>query len=67
MTYWHKEREEVRITDLVRTPENYWEYFVFVNFISPELGLKCSEAFEFEISDNKAIIILKGPKNQLCF
>lgn len=23
MTYWHKEREEIRTTDLVRTPEKY--------------------------------------------
>lgn len=62
MTYWHKEREEIRITDLVRTPENYWEYFVFANFILPELNHKCSEVFGFEISENKAIIRLQVVK-----
>lgn len=69
MTYWHNEREEIRITDLVRTPENYWEYFVFANFILPELVHKCSELFEFEISENKAIkqsisIRLPGSKTE---
>lgn len=46
---------------------------MFANFILPELDHKCSEVFEFEISENKAIIILPGSKtekdlkNQLCF